>query len=90
MLDEMQEEEEEEDECNAKRWTKKIMLDEMQEEEEEDKCRLRKKEEEAYDRTKVSKLGRSVFEPTSNICQNYDEKTLESMRDANRVRKIST
>ena len=43
MLDEMQEEEEEEDECNAKRWTKKRMLDEMQEEDEEDKCRLRKK-----------------------------------------------
>ena len=41
MLDEMQEEEE--DECNAKRWTKKIMLDEMQEEEEEDKCKLRKR-----------------------------------------------
>ena len=43
MLDEMQEEEEE-DECNSKRWTKKIMLDEMQEEEEEeDKCKLRKR-----------------------------------------------
>ena len=40
MLDEMQEEEE--DECNAKRWTKKIILDEMQEEE-EDKCKLRKR-----------------------------------------------
>ena len=36
MLDEMQEEEE--DECNAKRWTKKRMLDEMQEEEDEDTC----------------------------------------------------
>ena len=42
MLDEMQDEEEE-DECLAKRGTKRIMLDEMQEEEEEDKCRLRKK-----------------------------------------------
>ena len=41
MLDEMQEEEE--DECNAKRWTKKRMLDEMQEEDEEDKCRRRTK-----------------------------------------------
>ena len=40
MLDEMQEEEE--NKCKEKRWTKKRMLDEMQEEEEEDKCRLRK------------------------------------------------
>ena len=70
MLDETQEEEEEdekEDTCNEKRrWTKKIMLDEMQEEEEEeDKCRLRKKkEEDKYDKNKLSKLGRSVFEPT--------------------------
>ena len=63
MLDEMQEEEE--NKCKEKRWTKKRMLDEMQEEEEEDKCRLRKKtEEEKYDKTKLSKLGRSVFEPT--------------------------
>ena len=62
MLDEMQEEEE--NKCKEKRWTKKRMLDEMQEEEEEDKCRLRKKKEEKYDKTKLSKLGRSVFEPT--------------------------
>ena len=42
MLDEMQEEEE--NKCKEKRWTKKRMLDEMQEEEEEeDKCRLGKR-----------------------------------------------
>ena len=60
MLDEMQEEEEdeEEDKCKENRWTKKIMLDEMQEEEEEDE------EEEKYDKTRLSELGRSVFEPT--------------------------
>ena len=64
MPDEMQEEEEE-NKCKEKRWTKKRMLDEMQEEEKEDKCRLRKKkEEDKYDKTKLSKLGRSVFEPT--------------------------
>ena len=62
MLDEMQEEEE--NKCKEKRWTKNRMLDEMQEEE-EDKYRLRKKkEDEKYDKTKLSKLGRSVFEPT--------------------------
>ena len=60
MLDEMQEEEE--NKCKEKRWTKKRMLDEMQEEE-EDKCSLRKKgEEEKYDKTKLSKLGRLIFE----------------------------
>ena len=63
MLDEMQEEEE--NTCKEKIWTKKRMLDEMQEEEEEDKCRVRKKkEEDKYGKAKLSKLGRSVFEPT--------------------------
>ena len=40
------------------------MLDEMQEEEEEEKCRLRKKRR-TYDKTKFSKLGRSMSEPMS-------------------------
>ena len=62
MIDEMQEEEE--NKCKEKRWTKKRMLDEMQEADEEDKCRRRKKTEEKYNKTKLSKLGRSVFEPT--------------------------
>ena len=61
MLDDIQAEEE--NKCKDNRWTKKRMLDEMQEEE-EDKCRLRKQEEEKHDNTKLSKLGRSVFEPT--------------------------
>ena len=64
MLDEMQEEEE--NKCKEKRWTKKRMLDEMQEEEEENTCSLRKhkREEETFDKTKLSKLARSVFDPT--------------------------
>ena len=61
-----EEEDEEEDKCKEKRWTKKRMLDEMQEEEDETTCSLGKQkgEEEKYDKTKLSKLGRSVFEPT--------------------------
>ena len=65
-----EEEDEEEDKCKEKRWTKKKMLDEMQEEEEEeeeeDTCKLRKRvrRRHKYDKTKLSKLGRSVFEPT--------------------------
>ena len=82
MLDEMQEEEEE-DECNAKRWTKKRMLDEMQEEDEEDKCRRRKKQKK--NTTKLSyrsSEGRSSSRRFSKY-QNYYEKTPEIMRSAN-------
>ena len=93
MFDEMQEEKEdaEEDKCNEKRWTKKIMLDEMQEEE-EDKCRLRKKKKKKRNTTKLSyrsSEGRSSSRRSSK-CQNYDEKTPESMRNANIHSIIST
>ena len=88
MLDEMQEEEE--NKCKEKRWTKKRMLDEMQEEE-EDKCRLRKKKK-TKNTTKLSyrsSEGRSSSRRSSK-CQNYDEKTPESMRNANIPSIIST
>ena len=89
MLDEMQEEEE--NKCKEKRWTKKRMLDEMQEEEEEDKYRLRKKKK-TKNTTKLSyrsSEGRS-WSRRSSKCQNYDEKTPESTRNANIPSIIST
>ena len=86
MLDEMQEEEE--NKCKEKRWTKKRMLDEMQEEEEEDKYRLRKKKK-TNTTTKLSYRS-SEGRSWSRRSQNYDEKTPESTRNANIQAIIST
>ena len=89
MLDEMQEEEE--NKCKEKRWTKKRMLDEMQEEEEEeDTCRLRKKQKKR-NTTKLSyrsSEGRSSSGRFSKY-QNYGGKTPGNTRHANILQIIS-
>ena len=57
-LDDMRKEEGEED-----RWTKKTMLDEMKGEEQEKENTKEDDKEEKHDKTRLSKLGRSVFQP---------------------------